>query len=83
LLQDVFVKCFVSVIFQNSGPKNGLGKLIGIFHDHGFFLIEQTFKIEGVLVVIFGELSKLKGDSFGEGIDEHFIAKKFFNYFLL
>jgi hypothetical protein len=65
LFKDLSVEGFISVILKNPGPKNGLGELIGIFHDHGFLFIEQALEIEGVLIVVFGELGELEGDSFG------------------
>jgi hypothetical protein len=39
---------------------------MGIFHDHGFFFIEEALEVEGVLVIVFGKLGKLEGDSFGD-----------------
>ncbi len=66
MFKDFFVEGFVSVILKDSGPKNGLSKLTGIFHDHGFFLIEEALEVESVLVIVFGELGKIEGDSFGD-----------------
>jgi len=66
LFKDFFVEGFVAVILKDSGPKNGLSEFVGIFHDHGFFFIEKALEVEGVLVIVFGKLGKLEGDSFGD-----------------